>query len=391
MKTFFDSPLRVAIASAALIVVWWSLTVIFNYGGNWTALFCTGDIIPVPEPLKAGTYVFHNSAGFDGQFYRYIAHDPGLQHSRGSIDDIPVRYRRILLPLTAYVLAGGSQALIDWTYMLLVLAGIAAGVYVTALLAQLNGRHSVWGAAFLIIPGPLTSIDRMLLDGPFAALAATFAYAAITKRRWLLWAILLVAPLTRETGFLFTAGVCATELWHRRYKSVLLYGITALPAVAWSAYVNLHAPKSVASQIVARPFYGLFLRMFEWPTFRAAPWVAVTMNIAEAIAMAAFIASLLAVIWLCARRGPGPVEIAGFLFAMLAFVLAERFYLTESFGYARPISPLFVFLLFRFLEGRARFALPLIGAVSLPIGAYFAYQALGILSRVANGIQRLAS
>jgi hypothetical protein len=391
LKTFFDSPLRVALLCAVLIVTWWCLTVDFNYGGNWTGLFCTGDIIPVPEPLKAGTYIFHNSAGFDGQFYRYIAHDPLLQHSRASIDDIPVRQRRILLPLLAYVLAAGRQSLIDWTYMGIVLFGIVAGVYITALFAQRHGYHALWGAAFLIIPGTLTSIDRMLLDGPFAALAAAFAYAVANRRPRMLWLVLLFAPLTRETGFLFTAAVCATELWHRRFQSVLLYGVTAVPALAWSAYVNLHAPRSTASQIMARPFYGLVLRIFEWPAIKAVRWVAVTVGAAEAIAMAAFITSLLLTIWLCVRAKPGPLELAGLLFAVAAFLLGERFYVTESFGYARPISPLFVFLLFRFFTDRLRLALVLIAAVSLPIGAYFAYQALGILSGVKNGIQRFAS
>jgi hypothetical protein len=252
-------------------------------------------------------------------------------------------------------------------------------VYITAAYALLHGRSPLWGSAFLIVPGTLTSIDRMLLDGPFAALAAAFAYALATHRNRMLVVVLLFAPLLRETGLLFIAAVCAFELFNSRWKQSILFGLTAIPGLAWALWVHLHAPPSTATQIFARPVYGLFLRLVQWPQMKAVPWVAAVVGTAEAIAMACFIAALFIAIWLCLRRKPGPVEIAGLLFALLGFVLAERYYLTESFGYARPISPIFVFLIFRFLSERFTPGLLLTAGVSLPIGSYFAYQALGIL------------
>jgi len=48
-----------------------------NYAGNWIALFGTGSASPPPRALAGEhIYVFPNNTGYDGQFYRYVAHDP---------------------------------------------------------------------------------------------------------------------------------------------------------------------------------------------------------------------------------------------------------------------------------------------------------------------------
>jgi hypothetical protein len=122
--------LRVALLATALAFGWQCLTVHFNYGGNWTALFCTGSsIAPPPLPEFQGTYIFQGSRGYDGQFYRYLAHDPffsrGFDHS---MDGPRLRSTRILLPLVVYAAALGRPGAIDTAYYAAMLAFLFLGV-----------------------------------------------------------------------------------------------------------------------------------------------------------------------------------------------------------------------------------------------------------------------
>ena len=78
----------------------------FNYAGNWTALFMTGDLSPTPPAELPRTYVFPGSYGYDGQFYRYVAHLPWFRADWARYFDSPrMRYYRILVPALAWLSA----------------------------------------------------------------------------------------------------------------------------------------------------------------------------------------------------------------------------------------------------------------------------------------------
>src|ERR1700722_15243048 len=63
-----------ALLCALLGFTWQLLTVHFNYGGNFTALFCTAPSLPIPPQLaREHIYVFPGSGGYDGQYYHYVA------------------------------------------------------------------------------------------------------------------------------------------------------------------------------------------------------------------------------------------------------------------------------------------------------------------------------
>ena len=108
-----------AVLVVLLALAWQHLTVKVNYGGNWTALFCTGDAIPPPAALESeNIYVFPDSYGFDGQFYHYIAHNPIPPNELTSRVELPgLRYRRVLMPLLAYALSLGNQRAVDLGYV----------------------------------------------------------------------------------------------------------------------------------------------------------------------------------------------------------------------------------------------------------------------------------
>src|ERR1700722_4966098 len=103
-------PIWLALLAVAAVFARQCATVHANYGGNWTALYCTGARLGVPAPLASEhVWQFPGSNGFDGQMYHYIAHDPLIRDAAlaGHVDDPRLRYRRILVPGLAYLLAGG--------------------------------------------------------------------------------------------------------------------------------------------------------------------------------------------------------------------------------------------------------------------------------------------
>ena len=107
----------VAITSVLLVFVWTAAEIHYAFGGNWTGAFRTGTIFRVPPDLDAGTYRFERG-GYDGQFYRYLAHDPFLFKGYFHYVDAPqLRFRRLLVPLAAWLFGFGQRDWIDDAYI----------------------------------------------------------------------------------------------------------------------------------------------------------------------------------------------------------------------------------------------------------------------------------
>ena len=122
-----------ALAATLAALAWQAATVHFNYGGNWTALFITGQMYGVPPTLASEHVYVVPNAGWDGQFYHVIAHDPLLRNSSSLrfLDFQRLRYRRILVPGLAYLLALGDQSRIDSAYRLVILGFVLLGCYLS--------------------------------------------------------------------------------------------------------------------------------------------------------------------------------------------------------------------------------------------------------------------
>src|SRR5262249_39696454 len=120
----------IAIAAAALVGLWQELVIHYYFHGAQSGLFYAGDRFAVPPPLRSSTYLAPNSTGYDGQFYRYVAHDPFLRRGFAAwVDDSRHRYGRILTPLLAFAAALGRDDRIDRAYQLVIAVFIAFGVY----------------------------------------------------------------------------------------------------------------------------------------------------------------------------------------------------------------------------------------------------------------------
>ena len=146
----------VALLSALVVFAWTAARIHYACDGNWTALFCTGTALRVPPDLDAGTYRFEGH-GYDGQFYRNLAHDPSLQKGYYRYMDAPQRWcRRLLVPLAAWAFGFGQRDWIDGAYIALELLFLALGTYWCARLLARRGRSPLWGLLFVVVPATVS-------------------------------------------------------------------------------------------------------------------------------------------------------------------------------------------------------------------------------------------
>ena len=339
---------------------------------------------PVPQDLAAGTFRFEHPKGYDGQFYRYVAHDPlFLRGYAGVVDDARLRYRRALVPMLAWALAAGRPEWIDLTFIAVVLASIGMGVYWSSRYAMLHGRHPAWGLVFLLTPATLTSVDRMLVDATLTALFAGFLVAAEQGAQRRLFFLCMLACLTRETGFLM-AGACVLYwLMHRRYRAAAGFAAATVPAVAWYGFVALNSAPSHASSIVTYPLVGILRRLFTIRSY-ADPILGSTLQVTDALAVLGLLASFALAGYWCWRRKLEPEQVCICLFLGLGLVLGSPEHMTEAVGYGRPVSPLLLFVLLQAIRAGTWFAMAPPMLVTLSAGMY-------LLSPLHRILQRLAS
>jgi hypothetical protein len=344
-------------ASAAVVLVlgWQALTVHVNYGGNWTGLFCTGQHTRLPANLEAGTWRNSSPFGYDGQYYRLLAHDPFLLDGTAAFLDGPlVRSRRILVPLSAWILVAGRPGLIDGAYVLVIAAFAFGGVYWLSSILIRQDRHAAFGLLFLAVPATIISIDRMTIDVALGALTAAVAYQLISGRDRgpALWLTLAAAGLVRETGLLLALGCLLAAAYRRDYRKALLWSSAALPALCWFAYLQFHAlPPSAVAQAVPKWLaphhwqFGILSRALHPLPYPYTPGLLLLAHVFDWIALAATAAAaVMGLLRLRTTRSESLRAVLG-LHAVLLFVLIQNFFWVTPFGYARPLAPLFVLLL----------------------------------------------
>jgi hypothetical protein len=344
-----------AVLALALLMLWQFLTVHYNRAGNWTALFLTGEDRAVPPDLAAGTYRFPGH-GYDGEMYRYVAHDPLMRDGDEQYVDAPEqRYHRILVPALAYLLVAGHQPWIDASYIAVIAIFGLLGAYWLSRWAVLVGRHPAWALAFLLVPATLISMDRMTVDVALAAFTMAFAFYWRTGAWTKLFVVLTLACLVRETGVFLVGGCCLAELFNRRLVRTLIWASTTLPTLVWYLFLrralraNTHfgAPAWFASSLTG----GIFHRLHQPIHYPLPPLLETFARWGDVISLTAILlASLLAILLLRARP-LNPLAIAAAMFVVLVFALTQVTYWSDINGYARAFSPLLLLVAFGSLAG----------------------------------------
>jgi hypothetical protein len=328
----------------ALMLLWQFLTVHYNRGGNWTALFLTGAKSAIPPDLAPRTYKFRGN-GFDGEMYRYVAHDLFMQRGYVKYIDGPAqRFHRILVPALAFLLVAGYQRWIDASYIAVIALFSLLGAYWLSRWAVSVDLHPAWALAFLLLPATLISMDRMTVDVAFAAFTVAFALYWRTSAWVKLFIVLMLACLARESGALLVGGCCLVEMFKRRWVRALTWASTALPALVWYLFIGRVVPEQthfgVPTWVAAGLGEGIFYRLHHPPHYPLPPWLDAVARLGDMVSLIAILlASVLAILFL--RAYPlNPSALAATMFVVLVFALTDTAYWTDVNGYARVFSPL---------------------------------------------------
>jgi hypothetical protein len=364
--------------AVASVAVWQWATVTANYGGNWTALYCTGALQPHP-PLVAAehVYIFANSTGYDGQLYHYLAHDPLMRSGLKSfVDDPRLRYRRILVPALAFVLGLGRSDWIDPAYELVFLISVGLGVYWSCRFA------GSWGLLFLLIPAIPITMDRLVIDAGLAALTAAFLCYR-DGPVWKLFLVLACAALTRETGFLLIAAVCLFHLLRREHRLSAILATSAAPALAWYVYVATRTvgkpydlsliPLSAIAHVLADPW--------KYPPGTPFPGVIV---LADYIALAGVLLAIGLAFYFAARGPVDVVSIAALLFASMAVLIQRVDHWQNVYDYGRVQTPLLICLAAIAARDRKPWLLLPVVMILPRVSIQFVPQVLGVVYKLVS-------
>jgi hypothetical protein len=343
--------LVLALACTAALWVWQALTVRYSYGGNWTGLFCTGALFKqAPRALQfEHIYLFPNSPGYDGQVYHYIAHDPFFGRGFSSSIDAPrLRYRRILVPAMAFLLALGRDGAIDAAYLAVVSGFIFLGTYWLGRLAVSLGYSAMVGTLFGAVPAVLVSVDRLTVDAALAACCVAFAWYLHRPSPGKLYAVLAAAALVRETGILLVAAYTIYLLGRRRFRPAVVFSTAAAPAACWYVFVQLHTAPDYSSFITPALFSGFLHRLLDPYPYPFSPIVNTIAASLDMLALAGLTGALLWGFYRAFHRAWTPVTVAIYLFAILAIALSPGDPWAEVYGFGRTLTPL---LLLAALDG----------------------------------------
>jgi hypothetical protein len=362
-------------AALAVVVGWQAATVYANYGGDWSALFYTGDFMRLPADVAAEQpYRFPASPGYDGAFYHMLAHAPSMPaDTRASIDNPPLRWRRILVPFLAFAVAVGDQERIDSAYIAVIDVFVALGTAALALFLVREGIRAEWGVLFPLVPAALVSLDRMPVDAALAALVVVFSVAEGP----VLWMAAALAPLVRETGWVLIAAY-AVMRWRRPWLPVS----AAVPAAVWFAWVRLKSHPDATAWLSAIPFRGLIARTLDvFPVLPHTRWERIALSL-DYLAVFGIWAALAVVLWMASNRDGSRLAVTAYLFAVVAASVSKADVWQDAYAFARTQSPLLICCALWGLAKRRWIALAPVGLTLPRLLFQLEPQLKGILHRV---------
>ena len=312
----------------------------------------TGGNLGAPTGAEfQGTYVFAGSNGYDGQFYRAIAHDPGLQ--RGFFLDAPrPRYRRILLPAVAWVLGLGNPRRIDAGYIAAVFGFVFLGAYGIARWAVLHRQSASWGLGFLAIPATIVSVARMTPDVALAALCCLWALFSEEAKTWKPYSLLVVIPFVRETGVLLNAAAAISEARAREFRRASLVLATLIPYGVWLIVVSKRTQPDPTNWFQYVPGAGILTALWSGPSERTDLPVRAIVMAFDYMALCGIVLATGLALYLWQRDQKDKLALAALLFALLALATGRDDVWAHVFSFGRVFSPLLLLLGMRAIAGR---------------------------------------
>lgn len=378
------------VTAVAALFLWQLLTVHYNYGGNWTALFCIDTRTQAPAALEAEhLYTCAVPIGYDGSIFHLIAHDPWMRRGFANFIQIPAfRYRRILVPALAWTLALGHDAWIDAAYVAVILGFAFLGVYWLALFAMRHGMHPAWGLVFVLTPATLTSVDRMTADIALAALAVGFVLYVEEDFRWRLILVLALAVLVRETAFPFVCGYVLFLLSRRRFADGAWVVAATLPALAWYAFLRMHLKDASMSWLMGvPPLAGFVQRLLHPLAYRLPQLGNVVVNAMDYVALIGVGLALAYTAVMASKRKWDAVAAAIYGLSLMVVFIKGAAVWDQVYSFGRILTPFLLLVALRQVTSGAWLAFAPIFLVDARFILEFIPQCLGIL----RGILRLLS
>ena len=329
--------------------------------GDLTSLFFSGALRTHPPELERSGYRYQNSTGYDGQMYRTLAHDPLSRKGYWKyLDDPRLRARRILIPAMAGLLGGSSISAVDFWYVAVTDILMALGGLWFVRLAERCCSRLAAVILYSLIPAIIASTDRMVLDGPAVAGFLAVWLFLRERRMTLLFAVLALLPLIRETGLLITVGAGIVFFRSREYRRLALAAMTTIPALLWWSFVAAHTPASGAGSLLSVPLVPQIVRLFT-PVSRPVPQLVNTLLqavdvVADTCLLLAF-ALLAHTIWRELRHGRLADDTLLIIpVAVLAAFASGPEILKDPYAFLRVDSALIAWAALRMLTIRPLFA-----------------------------------
>ena len=339
-------PLHVAVFGLLLAFGAQAFLVYGLYGGDWRGLYYTGSGVVLPPAIAAEDPPRSpDPTGFDGQFYHVAAHSPLPPADAAQYMDNPrLRWRRILAPGLAHAVSRVIPGAVDPAYVGVLLAFTFCGVWWSAGMVAANGLPAWVGLCFLLLPATMISLERLTVDVALAALCAGFAMAAGGRAGPGLYVLLALAPLARETGVALAGAWGIAQLASKRVGAAALAGLTLLPFAGWAWMVQSRTPPDATSWFGSVPLGGLLARtvtLFPEPAPGLGLKLAAGLDYLALLGVWAAIA--LAAVEL--KRAPRePLALAAALTLAIFVFLAKEDIWSQSYGFARTLSPTFLLL-----------------------------------------------
>jgi hypothetical protein len=221
----------------------------------------------------------------------------------------------------------------------------------------------------------------MLVDGPLTALFAGFLLYC-EEERWIgVWVLAMLAALTRETGLLLSAALVTDRLLHRDWRRAAWFASSGVPAVAWYGYLAMRLPHDGPVPVLAFPAWGLLRRLL-WFRPYPDPRVQLLLRVIDFLAVLGLaISVILAVRWILEHR-VGPVTLCVGFFAALALLLGAPGHMMDAFGFARPISPMLLWIMIEAVSRKTWSALAPPLLLSLGVSPVFAKPFVALMKGV---------
>jgi len=304
-------------------------------GGNTGSFICIGDRFIPPGKLDPGIPYLKNSAGYDGQFFYLIAHDPWILSDYYKYIDGPgYRYQRIFYPLLVHWTAGGDPRNYPDRMVQINFVAIILGAFFVARFLASQGRSSLWAVVFAFLGGNLLGLFRDLAD-PLGLTLTVLALILYESRRFwgcALW--LSAALLTREIYLPIAVLMILDQGFQRRqFRKAAICATALIPFVLWQGYIYIRFGAFLRQGVgnnFDMPFLGLVQRFLSGRGLSQ-----------DGYCLAAFILVLLFTLFSAVRevrRCPDALSMS-FLFFSLLPLLGSHNVWPEPWAYGRLLLP----------------------------------------------------